>query len=99
GLGKGSISFAVADRVDGGKPKRSDPPARPMISARTSYRLDNRHCTGGAKDSGEYQVALRQRKTTAPNCEQCTPRTTRPSARCRTAVWALVAWSPELGSR
>jgi len=39
-------------------------------SARKSYRLDSRHCTGGAKDSGEQKVALRQRKTTAPNCEQ-----------------------------
>src|SRR5262245_26807132 len=53
--------------------KRPVPPARPTISARTSYRLDSRHCTGGAKDSGEHRVALRQRKTTAPSCDQGNP--------------------------
>jgi hypothetical protein len=35
-----------------------------MISPQTSYRFDNCHCAGRAKDSDEQQVALHRRKTT-----------------------------------
>jgi hypothetical protein len=35
-----------------------------MISLQTSYRFDNCHCAGRAKDGDEQQVALHRRKTT-----------------------------------
>src|SRR5260221_2301188 len=41
----------------------AETPARPMNSPQTSYCLDRRRCDGGAKDSGEQKVTLRQRKT------------------------------------
>src|SRR5262249_8897998 len=44
--------------------------ARPMISLQTSYRFDNCHCAGHAKDSDEQQVALHRRKT-ATKRSQC----------------------------
>jgi len=44
--------------------------ARPMISLQTSYRFDNCHCAGHAKDSDEQQVALHRRKTTTKR-SQC----------------------------
>src|SRR5215813_15467192 len=40
-----------------------------IISPRTSYRLDNRQCSGDAKDSGEPEVAHCQRETTAKSSE------------------------------
>jgi hypothetical protein len=39
------------------------------VSARTSYRLDSRYCTGGAKDSSEEEIAHFQRETTAKSSE------------------------------
>ena len=36
---------------------------RSIISARTSFRLDNRHCAGGTKDSGKQEVAQCQGET------------------------------------
>src|SRR5262249_36676513 len=36
----------------------------PDISPQTSYRLDNRNYTGGAKESDEQEVTLCHRKTT-----------------------------------
>src|SRR5262249_26299535 len=44
--------------------------ARPMISLQTSYRFDNCHCAGHAKDSDEQQVALHRRETTTKR-SQC----------------------------
>jgi hypothetical protein len=47
--------------------KFTEPPSRrrtPDISPQTSYRLDNRNYTGGAKQSDEQQVTMRRRKTT-----------------------------------
>src|SRR5215469_10120112 len=41
-----------------------------MISLQTSYRFDNCHCAGHAKDSDEHQVALHRRKTTTKR-SQC----------------------------
>jgi len=42
----------------------SRPGLRPIISPQTSYRLDNRNYTGGAKESDEQGVTLCHRKTT-----------------------------------
>jgi hypothetical protein len=39
-------------------------PESAPISPQTSYRLDNRNYTGGAKESDEKEVTLRRRKTT-----------------------------------
>jgi hypothetical protein len=41
-----------------------------MTSARTSNRLDDRHCASGAKETEEKEVTLRQRKTT-PEGGEC----------------------------
>jgi hypothetical protein len=41
-----------------------------MISLQTSYRFDNCHCAGRAKDSYEQQVALHRRKTTTKRSQR-----------------------------
>jgi hypothetical protein len=41
-----------------------------MISPQTSYRFDNCHCAGRAKDSDEQQVALPRRKTTTKRSQR-----------------------------
>src|SRR5262249_2285640 len=53
-----------------------------IISPRTSYRLDNRQCSGDAKDSGEPEVAHCQRETTAKSSE------------CRERDQLVQAWVP-----
>ena len=40
------------------------------LSPQTSYRLDNRHCAGAAKNSDENQVAAIQRKAKTKTREQ-----------------------------
>jgi hypothetical protein len=41
-----------------------------MISLQSSYRFDNCHCAGRAKDSHEQQVALHRRKTTTKRSQR-----------------------------
>jgi hypothetical protein len=41
-----------------------------MISLQTSYRFDNCHCAGRAKDSDEQQVALHRRTTTTKRSQR-----------------------------
>jgi hypothetical protein len=41
-----------------------------MISLQTSYRFDNCHCAGRAKDGDEQQVALHRRKTTTKRSQR-----------------------------
>ena len=53
--------------VDGAAQKRK---THAPVSPKTSYRLDNRHCAGDTKNSGEKQVIVGQRKTTTKACEQ-----------------------------
>ena len=40
------------------------------FSLQTSYRFDNCHCAGRAKDSDEQQVALHRRKTTTKRSQR-----------------------------
>ena len=44
--------------------------ARPMISLQTSYRFDNCHCAGCAKDSYEQQVALHRCNATTKRSQR-----------------------------
>jgi len=41
-----------------------------MISLQTSYRFDNCHYAGGAKESDEHEVALHRRKTTTKRSQR-----------------------------
>jgi hypothetical protein len=61
-------------RTDSGiaaAPRAALPSALPMASP-SSYRLDNRHCAGGGKNSDEKQVTESECKTTTKASEQGT---------------------------
>jgi hypothetical protein len=70
--GPGSLKapVRVAKRFATGLPhtKADHGFARPMMSARASYRLDNRHCAGDAKDRDEQEVTLGEGKTATATC-------------------------------
>jgi hypothetical protein len=61
--------FGVRTEITQGADRDRDS-AHPMTSPCTSYRLNNRHCAGAAKNSDEKQVIVSPRKATTKGGEQ-----------------------------